>query len=230
MAEPQSNSPLAFSPITEGARLLFERAKWLSPMQWLSHRYPLLRSRTALTQQEVHSKKFATRRGRAIEFYIFCWWIVEVIFVVISCLMSWPPWARILFAIPPGLRILEIMQVTVNATLFDALSGRPDELIGSRARMLVLSSLNYLELVTCFGIIYALNITLLKGAEIPPTAFYFSTITQLTIGYGDVSPTNWLQIIVAVQGFMNILFVVLVFGRFMASFPQVDSLFDVRHK
>jgi hypothetical protein len=132
----------------------------------------------------------------------------------------------ILLAILPSLRIVEIIQVTVNATLFDALSGRPDELAASRARMLVLSGINFLELVICFGIIYAMNITYLHGAGNPLTAFYFSTITQLTIGYGDVYPMGWLRIAVAVQGIMNTLFVVLVFGRLMASFPQIRGLFD----
>jgi Ion channel len=47
----------------------------------------------------------------------------------------------------------------------------------------------------------------------PLTAFYFSVITQLTIGYGDVCATGWLRIIAAGQGLIGALFVVAVLGR-----------------
>ena len=47
----------------------------------------------------------------------------------------------------------------------------------------------------------------------PVTAFYFSIITQLTIGYGDVYATAWLRIIAAAQGLIGALFVIVVLGR-----------------
>lgn len=215
-----------FSPITHGARLLFEWLKLLSPMLWLSHLQPLLRSHSALTQSEVQSKVLAKERSRAIEYYICCCVIVEIILVVVVCVYTWPSWGMILLAIFPSLRIVEIIQVTVNVTLFDALITHSDELAASRARLLILSGINFLELVICFGIIYAMNITYLHGAENPWIAFYFSSITQLTIGYGDMYPTGWLRIVVPVQGIMNTLFVILVFGRLMTSFPQIRGRFD----
>jgi hypothetical protein len=227
MTKPKTNPSLAeFSPITEAVRLLFEWLRLLSPMLWCSHLNPLLESRNALTQSEVQSKILAKARSRAIEHYICCCLITEIILVVVACVYSWPTWGMILLAILPSLRILEIMQVTVNVTLFDALISHPDELAASHARLLILSGINFLELVICFGIIYAMNIPYLHGAESPWIAFYFSTITQLTIGYGDMYPMGWLRILVPVQALMNTLFVVLVFGRLMTSFPQIRGLFD----
>lgn len=227
MTKPQPTPSLdEFSPITEGVRLLFEGLKLLSPMLWLSHLNPLLGSRSALAQSEVQGKVLAKERSRAIEYYICCCLIVEIILVVFACAYSWRTWEMLLIAILPSLRIVEIMQVTVNVTLFDALISHSDELATSRARLLVLSGINFLELIICFGIIYAMNITNLHGAENPWIAFYFSTITQLAIGYGDMYPIGWLRIVVPVQGIMNTLFVVLIFGRLMASFPQIRGLFD----
>ncbi len=227
MTKPQPNSHLAeFSPITEGVRLLFEWLKLLSPMLWFSYLNPLLGSRNTLTRSEVQSKVLAKDRSRAIEHYICCCLMIELILAVVACVYSWSTWSMIIVAILPSLRILEIIQVTVNVTLFDALINHPDELATSHARLLILSGINFLELVICFGIIYAMNITSLHGAENPWIAFYFSTITQLTIGYGDMYPIGWLRIIVPVQCIMNTLFVVLIFGRLMTSFPQIRGLFD----
>jgi hypothetical protein len=227
MTNPQSDqSQMEFSPITNGARRLFSWIKWLSPSQWLKRRWPLLRPGSELTPQEALSEEFAKKRARAIDTYIFCWWIIEAIFVVISCIEPWPTYAVILFAIPPILRIVEILQVTVNATLFDVFGGQPDKAAASPARLIVRSGINFLELAACFGIIYAMNINHLPGAGNPLTAYHISIITQLISGYGDVYPADWLRILASVQGLMSLLFIGLVFGRFIVSLLQVRSRID----
>ena len=73
------------------------------------------------------------------------------------------------------------------------------------ARTLVLGGINYVELSFCFGVIYALNYQSLQMASRPITAFYFSIITQLTIGYGDVSPKGWMRLVAATQGLIGAL-------------------------
>ena len=69
--------------------------------------------------------------------------------------------------------------------------------------------------------IYALNYQCLNGAFRPITGFYFSFITQLTIGYGDVSPKGWLRLVVVLQGLIGFLFVVSVLVRAIAALPPV---------
>lgn len=229
MRDGQPDQALAeFSPVTALARRLFDLAKWLSPMQWLSVWYPLFKARSALTPEEVQSKDFTRRRARGIEKYMICWLVLELALVIVSCLGPWPTWVRLIVAGIVASRIVEIVQVTVNATLFDALSGRPDERVTSRARMIVLSGVNFVELWLCFGVIYATDYVRLRGAGRPVTAFYLSIITQLTIGYGDVYPTGWLRLVAAAHGLTGILFVILVFGRFMASLPQIRGIFGDR--
>ena len=166
-----------FSPVTALARRLFDVAKWLSPMQWLGRQYPLFRSRSELTQAEIQSKAFTKQRARAIEMYMCSWLGIETAIVTTSCLGPWGRWLRVALVLSVASRIIEVIQVTVNATVFDALSGRADELFASRARMIVLAGVNFVELWLCFGVIYAVDYTRLHGAGRPITAFYFSITT-----------------------------------------------------
>jgi hypothetical protein len=92
---------------------------------------------------------------------------------------------------------------------------------------LILLVINYIELMLWFGLVYALNCQSLvdqsfgdHGAPAGPiTAFYFSIVTQLTIGYGDVYAKGWLRTIVALQGLVGALFVIVVLGRAVSA-PQ----------
>lgn len=216
MTNDQSN-PVKLGFLTDGIRLLFQFAIWLSVMHWVSLLNPTLRPRSALNSNEIRSYDFVKRRGRAVDLYVSIWLFVEFVLVCISCLGAVPFGAHLLLTIIVSSRIVEIVQVTVNTTLFDALGGRPDELVGSRVRMLVLAGLNFVELLLCFGVIYATNYQGLMGAGKPVTGFYLSVITQLTIGYGDVYPTGWLRIVAAIQGLVGALFILLVIGQLLAS-------------
>ncbi len=222
--KPSSSSLTECSPITSIAVKLFSFIKWLSPMQWISRFFPIYRPRSELTQEEIQSEDFINRRGPSIENYMIGWLIIEILLVILSCIVTWPNWIKIIFGVVVASRIIEIIQVAVNTTLLDALSGRPDERVSSIIRIIVLTGVNFIELLLCFGVIYATNYMSLSGAGKAITGFYFSIITQLTIGYGDVYPTGWLRIVAAVQGLIGIVFIILVFGRVMASFPQMHDV------
>lgn len=223
-----------YSPITFITLRLFELLKWLSVMKWLAvsgrcwpkSKLGLFRPRSELLQAEVNSDEFTRRRARAIESYLGLWLLLEIAVCVVVCVFPIAEAMAVLITAFASIRILEIVQVTVNATLFDALSGRPDGKVASSTRMFVLAGLNYLELCLCFGVIYATYHHELAGAGQPLTAFYFSAITQLTVGYGDVYATGWLRIVSALHGAVGVLFVILIFGRFVASLPRITSVFD----
>ena len=70
------------------------------------------------------------------------------------------------------------------------------------------------------------NISLLHGAGRAATGFYFSVVTQLTIGYGDVYPISVLRVVAVLQGLIGVVFVVLVLARLIASLPRIDSALD----
>ena len=213
-----------YSPITESVRRLFNVAKWLSPMPWLGLRFPLFRSRGEITNEEVHDLIFTQRRSRAVEYYVIAWLILEAVLVLLSCLSINSYGMIVVLTLAASIRIIEVVQVAGNTVLFDALGGRPDELVASRVRMLTLAGINFCEMIICFGVIYACWLMLLHGAGRPITAFYFSIITQLTIGYGDIFPTSWLRVVAALQGLTSLFYIVLVFGRFLASFPSIGEV------
>ena len=64
-----------------------------------------------------------------------------------------------------------------------------------------------------------LNYHSLHGADRPITAFYFSVITQLTIGYGDVYPMGWMRVLAAAQGLIGAFFAIGVFARAITALP-----------
>src|SRR5262249_7777423 len=142
----------------------------------------------------------------ATELYVLCWFVFELIISVAVCLfyghVAAVRWVVYLLA------VLRSVEIIVRAESVD-----PTNVI-SPQRTLVLPAINYVELMLWFGLVYALNYKSLHGAGQPATAFYFSIITQLTIGYGDVSPEGWfLRIVAALQGLIGALFVIIVLGR-----------------
>ena len=169
-----------FGFFTKATRNLFHFAKRLSVMRLLSLFNSDFRSRAELEPAEVSSSEFVKRRARAIELYVSGWLLAEFVIVVLCCMSRRPLIIiSLLLTLLVAIRIVEIVQVTVNATLFDRLTGRPDEVVATIPRMLVLAGINFVELLLCFGVIYAINYQKLVGAGKPITGIYLSIITQL---------------------------------------------------
>jgi hypothetical protein len=171
--------------------------KCISPMRWFACFIPNLRNPSA----------------NATETYVLICLMIELAiglaFLSPISQLSIVGW---LFGVLAVLRIVEIMGRTIDVT--DVIDP---------ARTLVLGGINYVELSFCFGVIYALNYQSLQMASRPITAFYVSIITQLTIGYGDVSPKGWMRLVAATQGLIGALFVISVFARAIAALPIQKS-------
>jgi hypothetical protein len=52
---------------------------------------------------------------------------------------------------------------------------------------------------------------------------YFSAITQLTIGYGDIAPLHGLRAIAVVQGVLGFFFTVILVARLISELPQISG-------
>lgn len=218
------------SPATALIRWALNAAKCLSPMHWLKRCLPLLKPRGDVTSAEVASPDYVKRRARAIELYMLTWIAVEGVLVWLMLAGPWPSlWVRCGICITASVRIVEIVQVTVNATLFDSLGSSSIGMhVALHARMVVLAAINFIELLVCFGIFFGTEPALIEGGSGPATGLYLSVMNQLTIGYGDVSPMGWLRVVAVTQGLIGALFIVLVFGRFVASMPALRSVFPLR--
>jgi hypothetical protein len=168
--------------------------KCISPMGWLEHIY----------------RDFKNPSPSLTEKYVLICLLIEILIALAFLAPSTSHLSIVgwVFGILAVIRIVEIVGRTVDVT----------EVI-SPPRTLILAGINYVELALCFGVLYALNYQSLNGASRPITAFYFSIITQLTIGYGDVSSRGWLRLVVVVQGVLSALFVITVFARAIAALP-----------
>lgn len=92
--------------------------------------------------------------------------------------------------------------------------------------MITLAGINYLEFALAFSLVYSADLGHLHGASSYAFAAYMSFMTQLAVGYSDVYPTGWLRIVSVIQALMTLAFVLLVLGRFIASLPRMQSVFD----
>ena len=128
------------------------------------------------------------------------------------------------------LRIVHIMQAVVNLSVFDQLRLREPIVISSAVRTVVLSFLNYLELVACFAILYLSLPGQLVGLEHWSDALYFSVVTQLTVGFGDIRPVHWARLVTTVQAIIAVVFTVLIFGRIIAVLPRLTSVMRHAHE
>jgi len=77
----------------------------------------------------------------------------------------------------------------------------------------------------CFGIFYAHfhRLGLLRGAEGILDPYYFSAVTQLTIGFGDIQPAGAAKIATMFQGFTGFLFQLLILGRMVTLLPEIKE-------
>lgn len=126
-----------------------------------------------------------------------------------------------------GWRIADIMQAAINIHVFDRLrrGSRPHQ-VATMARTLILSILNFIELAVCFGVVYAVCGNKLNGASEWIDPYYFSMVTQLTIGYGDIYPTGWLKAVAIMQGLCGFLFGLIVLSRLIALMPSLKPVLD----
>ncbi|MGD9159427.1 MAG: potassium channel family protein [Desulfobacteraceae bacterium] len=164
-----------------------------------------------------------------IDNYVVICFVVEVIFYSFSGIplfhSLWAKWA--LF----GLFTLKALEITAVAMKVSVLSrvGRPKKEkrhIGSHERMIVLAMINYLELIVIFATFYRLFQNKLLGATTFYDPLYFSVMTQLTIGYGDITPLGALKILVCVQCLIGLFVLVGVIARYIALLRAPISFSD----
>lgn len=169
------------------------------------------------------------RRSRSVDLYLIGWLGIEIACV---CIVAAVPVVEvrslaILVAAISALRVFDIVVVSVNLIAFDALrvpkNGRKYEL-ASYTRTLVFTVWNYFELVLCFGLIYSTAIHGLAHANGWTDAFYFSFISQLTIGYGDLAPIGKLKLVAASQGVIGYFFALLILARVVSILPRPGSV------
>ena len=171
--------------------------------------------------------------GTATDAYIVIWLGVALL---LGALGWWKypglsPALRWLLFVAAGLRVVDITQVVVNVGIFDQLGfagrGGRQQAVEDVTRSLVLLVWNYCELMVWFGLAY-IPLDILRQSTFQQSTlwsrFYFSAVTQLTIGYGDLAPVGWAKAIAAAQGTLGWMLTVIIVARFVASLPPIRGL------
>jgi hypothetical protein len=187
-------------------------------------------------EKQVALKNVRSRSQR-VERYMLFWLVLELILCAVGIVAGkvkpawWPDygileWASIVgFILIPAYRVLEIVQSVVNINLLDPVrrEGGMPNYVASVPRMVILGIWNWLEVAICFAIFYGSSwATFVYGNTASQTTghgLYFSVITQLTIGYGDVSPTHATQLAAATQGLIGFLLGIIMLSRIIAFLP-----------
>lgn len=163
------------------------------------------------------------KRALLIDTYVTVYIVIEVSLYVLL-VHSDAAWIRYMALGLAILRIIDIIQANVNIVLFDNIRANKELQVGSVVRVLVLLFLNYMELILCFGILYFSSATSLSQTVNWGNCIYFSVITQLTIGYGDIIPIGIFKMVSAVQGLLSMLFTLLILGRLVSSLPAIKPI------
>lgn len=128
------------------------------------------------------------------------------------------------------LRLIDIIQMNVNVTLFDAIREgdtiEVDNKIHPIIRAVVLVAFAFIEVAIIFGLLYSLLKHGKLLSDVPLELgdyFYFSFITQLTIGYGEITPTGLAKLLTCFQGLTGYFFSILILSRLLSSLPGVGS-------
>lgn len=213
----------SISPISYAVERVFHALAALSPER--------LAGPTRVRIQTAHPDTVsrlsaARRRGRRVEAYLAAWLAIEAAAVGFGTTCR-NPWITGAFTALVLGRILDIIQITGNISLFDRLKiNWRYYYIENTVRTILLSLVNYLEFILCFGFIYCMagrGGRLLRFPESAFDGYYFSGTTQLTIGYGDIVPHGWIKYVALFQGFLGFLYAILILGRFIALLPEAPE-------
>jgi hypothetical protein len=133
-------------------------------------------------------------------------------------------WFGILFCV---WRVIDISATAARMTLFK-FSFEPNAAVASHVRVIVLGLVNYLELSVCFAVFYS-AIPCYIHVPSPEASdwfapLYFSAVTQLTIGYGDLYPVGPARAIAVVQAFVGVILIVLLVARFISVMKPIRSV------
>lgn len=183
------------------------------------HYYDSLKGKT-----HEETKNIARKRTIFMEKIILTYLVFEIIAPIIYENYFHDTRVKYIVSGVLALRLIDIIQVNVNMILFDNIRTGGFNRITKYTRAIILIIWNYFELILIFGFFYLSNHQHLKGFNSWTDSYYFSTITQLTIGYGDLSPLAEIRFVTAFQGFVGTMFLAFIISKIISMVPELKEL------
>lgn len=165
-------------------------------------------------------------RTKIVDLYVLFWLFAEGIIILLIAFDLCPKWMIILSVY----RLVDIMQSTFNMQLFDHIRSSGKHYTHSLTRTFILSIINYIEVGICFGIIYYCFNNLLTNYNSWEDCFYFSYITQLTVGYGDILPTKFLKFVSLLQAFYGFVLGIVALSKLIGILPNIEEIDKLKDK
>lgn len=175
-------------------------------------------------EREAYTTKLAKKRSQLIDAYIIGCIAFELslILLLVFFRSGWTEW---LVQIWVFFRIIDIIQANFNLNIFDRLRfDEGEHLTASYTRNLILGIITFNELILCFALYYLVHLANLQGAQHWHDALYFSTVTQITIGYGDIKPLGIVRLIAGIHAVVGLMFTLIIMGRMVSVMPNVKTV------
>ena len=213
-------------PILKVTRFFIFAALYITRFYTGPSKSPHLHGRDKLDVEYTNSRSTAVEwlilLKLALPFAILLWleqksalpsrWIVDAIYVLIA------------------LQLFNLVAAILYYGLFKQSEGSASK-IKSKARVVILALLNFLELVSLYAVFYRVSTSWSQFLDSKSStisgvdAFYFSAVTSLTIGFGDIVPTTpQLRSLVVSQGLLSVFVLTILLGRIIGSLPHVQEI------
>lgn len=219
--------PPEYGFITRGIAAFFRLLQKISISQlFISNRVDAFSRSNFLHLTEEQRKKAAIYRAKRVDLFICGCIAVEFLGVIAgSTSVGHTTVIRWFFVIVVILRLIDIIQVNINLSFFDVLrTGKDYHYMASVVRSIINVMINYFEIILCYGILYGYCESHLDKTRDWMDAFYFSAITQVTVGFGEVMPRGALRWLTVSQFLLGYFFTALIIGRFISLLPQSRTI------
>ena len=136
-------------------------------------------------------------------------------------------WYRLLL-IPIILRQINIVSWILRPIFVEPHNNNSSNLINitSYQRNLLYAFIHYVELIVLFGSIYSLyhqSIFTDKAQVDCFTYLYYSGVSQLTIGYGDIAPRDFIRFVVILQALIGLIIFAVTVGTIIGKVTIKDE-------
>ena len=174
--------------------------------------------------QRDFSDDYIRKSNNRVDLFNVLFWIIAALSYFI--MLRFTGFITVVFLIIVVVRIINIVAYNlfnIFANNNNVVNNRTIAQIVNARRSLLYAIINYIELIILFASIYAKfssHINIVSSQADSLVYLYFSNISQLTIGYGDIVPKDFIRFVVSIQGMIGLLLVALTIGKLVGMIPM----------